>query len=150
MRPPCAAQASHPSPGFGSQRTTNLAKLKKSLENSGDSLRAIVYSAAVLIFVVLLPSVLVRPHLLKTNLLTQEIVSLDDYIDGTVSRPFAYRVLLPQIMRGINAVTPASAAADLDRLGLRIASTGPQNKYPRDVIWLAALQFASLIGYALV
>jgi hypothetical protein len=127
-----------------------LAKLNRSLDNTGNSLRAIVYSAAVLIVVVLLAAVLERAQLLKTNMLTQERVSLDDYIDGTVSRPFAYRVLLPQILRGINAVTPVSAAADLDRLGKRIGWSGPQNKYPRDVIWLAALQFASLIGYAIV
>jgi hypothetical protein len=127
-----------------------FAKLAKSLENTGDPLRAIVYSAAVLIVVVLLAAVLERAQLLETNMLTQERVSLDAYIDGTVSRPFAYRILLPQILRGIDAVTPASAAADLDRLGARIGWTGPQNKYPRDVIWLAVLQFASLIGYALI
>jgi hypothetical protein len=28
--------------------------------------------------------------------------------------------------------------------------SGPENKYTRDIVWLAALQFASLIGYALV
>ena len=127
-----------------------MAKLAKLLDNTGDPLRAIVYSAAVWVVVVLLAAVLERAQLLDTNMLTQERVSLDGYIDGTVARPFAYRVLLPQILRGINAVTPAWAAADLDRLGGRIGWTGPQNKYPRDLIWLAALQFASLIGYALV
>jgi hypothetical protein len=28
--------------------------------------------------------------------------------------------------------------------------TGPQDKYPRAIVWLAGLQFASLLGYALV
>src|SRR5882762_8082703 len=76
-----AAQASHPSPVFGSQRTTNLAKLAKSLDNTGDPLPAIVHSAAVLIVVALLAAVLERAQLLDTNMLTQESVSLDDYID---------------------------------------------------------------------
>jgi hypothetical protein len=53
-------------------------------------------------------------------------------------------------MRGINAVTPAWVASNLDQLGRRIAQSGPENKYPRAIVWLAALQFASLIGYALV
>jgi hypothetical protein len=77
-----------------------LAKLKRSFDNTGDSLRAIVYSAAVLIVVVVLAAVLERAQLLKTNMLTREHVSLDDYIEGTVSRPFAYRVLLPQYCAG--------------------------------------------------
>ena len=127
-----------------------MAKLAKSLDNTGDSLRAIVYSAAVLIVVVLLAAMLERAQLLDTNMLLQERVGLDDYVDGTVPRPFAYRILLPQILRGINAVTPAAAIDQLDRLGARIGRSGPYDIYPRDVVWLAVLQFASLIGYALV
>jgi hypothetical protein len=94
--------------------------------------------------------VLVWGQLRHTNMLTQERVALDSYIDGSVARPFAYRALLPQIMRAINTITPAWAAPKLDQLGRRIAYSNPQDKYPRDIIWLAALQFASLVGYALV
>jgi hypothetical protein len=104
--------------------------------------------AAVLVFLV--ASALVGGQVLRTNMLSQIRVSLDAYIDGDVSRPFAYRVLIPSIMRGINSVTPASVASELDQLGHRIAWSGPENKYPRDIVWLAVLQFASLIGYALV
>jgi hypothetical protein len=102
---------------------------------------------------------LVAGQLLRTNMLTERHVTLDSYIDGTAPRPFAYRALLPAIMRGINAVTPASAQPALDRLGERIAGlgmtrwriqTGPQNKYPRDIFWLGLLQFASIVGYGLV
>ena len=102
---------------------------------------------------------LVAGQLLRTNMLTEGYTALDSYIDGTAPRPFAYRALLPEIMRGINAVTPASAQAALDRLGERIAGfgmtrwkirTGPQNRFPRDIFWLGVLQFASVVGYGLV
>lgn len=114
------------------------------------STRTRLINGVALVVVLLVAAVLVGGQLLRTNMLTQGRVSLDSYIDGEVSRPFAYRVLLPHIMRGINAVTPAWAASNLDRLGGRIAQSGPENKYPRAIVWLAALQFASLIGYALV
>jgi hypothetical protein len=107
-------------------------------------------NAVALVLIVLVAAVLVREQVLHSNMLYEKRVALDSYVDGNVSRPFAYRVLLPQIMRGINAATPASAASILDRLGERLGSSGPQNKYPRDIVWLAALQFASLIGYALI
>lgn len=112
-----------------------------------------------LVFVLLVAAVLVGAQLLRTNMLSEARISLDHYIDGEAPRPFAYRALLPQIMRGINAVTPARAESTLDRLGERIAGfgmtgwkiqSGPENKHPRDIVWLAVLQFASLIGYALV
>jgi hypothetical protein len=102
---------------------------------------------------------LVAGQLLRTNMLTEERTTLDSYIDGTAPRPFAYRALLPAIMRGINGLTPAVAQPALDRLGERIAGfgmtrwkvqTGPQNKYPRDILWLGVLQFASLVGYGVV
>lgn len=111
------------------------------------------------IAVVFLAAILTGGQVLRTNMLSQERTSLDSYIEGDAWRPFAYRTFLPQIMRGINAVTPAPAVAPLDEFGLRIAGygmtgweikSGPENKYPRDIVWLAALQFASLIGYALV
>jgi hypothetical protein len=113
-------------------------------------MRGVLYTATVFVVVVLLAAGLERGQLVHTNMLTQEAVSLDDYIDGTVSRPFAYRVLLPKAMRAINALTPASAAVELDQWGSRIGWSGPQHKYPRDIVWLAVLQFASLIGYAIV
>jgi hypothetical protein len=101
-------------------RTVRCVHIAQRRHHTGDPLRAIVYFAAVL----------ERAQLLDTNMLTQERVSLDDYIDGTVSRPFAYRVLLPQILRGINAVTPASAAADLDRLEDGLAGPGRRTNAP--------------------
>lgn len=109
--------------------------------------------------VVLVAAILTGYQVLGTNMLSQERTWLDSYVDGEAWRPFAYRAFLPQILRGINAVTPTAAEAPFNRLGLRIAGygmtgweikSGPQNKYPRDIVWLAALQFASLIGYALV
>jgi hypothetical protein len=114
------------------------------------STRTQLVNAVALVLIVLVAAVLAREQVLHTNILYEKRVALDSYVDGNVSRPFAYRVLLPQIMRGINAATPTSAASILDRLGERLGSSGPQNKYPRDIVWLAALQFASLIGYALI
>jgi hypothetical protein len=102
---------------------------------------------------------LVAGQMLRTNMLTEEYTALDSYIDGEAPRPFAYRVLLPEIMRGINAVTPASAEPVLDQLGERIAGfgmtrwkvqSGPRNRFPRDIFWLGVLQFASVVGYGLV
>lgn len=109
--------------------------------------------------VLLLAVALDGAQLLRTYMLTEKRVSPDYYIDGQVDRPFAYRALVPCLMRGMNALTPAWMAAHLDHLGKRIAGfgmvgleirTGPENKYPRAIVWLAALQLASLIGYAFV
>lgn len=112
-------------------------------------------------------ALLVGAQVLHTQMLMEERVSLDYYIEGAASKPFAYRVLIPKALQSLDVITPHSMAPVFDRLGERIvalgslsgnfpsavdarARSGPENKYPRAIFWLAALQFAALIGYALV
>jgi hypothetical protein len=111
---------------------------------------------------------LVRFQILNTQMLREKRVSLDNYIDGEAHRPFAFRALIPLTLRAVNAVTPPSEVQVFDRWGLWIASlaplrsdaansdvtadvrSGPKNKYPCAIFWLAVIQFTCLIGYALV
>ena len=50
-------------------------------------------------------------------MLREERVSLDYYIDGEAHRPFAFRVLVPQALRAIDAVTPPPMDQVVDRWG---------------------------------
>ena len=113
-------------------------------------------------------AVLITHHqLINTQMLKEDRVSIDSYVDGTASRPFAYRVLIPKILRAITAVTPPQAANVLDRWGKEITKSrefhgfalfsaesgipsGPENKYPQAIFLLAVLQFACLVGYGLI
>jgi hypothetical protein len=99
-------------------------------------------------------------------MLKESRVSIDSYIDGTVSRPFAYRVLIPQTLRAFIAAAPRPVADVLDHWGQAIRSkvfhgftlasngdpilSGPGSKYPQAIFMLAALHFACLVGYALI
>jgi len=125
-------------------------------------------SHGLIVFALLVTAaLLVRHQILYTNMLQEKAVSLDYYIDGGTLKPFAYRVLIPQTLRAIDAVTPPSMVPVLDRWAQRIAKrgslrgdipqagqniirSGPENRYPRAIFWLAVLQFVCLIGYALV
>jgi hypothetical protein len=94
-------------------------------------------------------------QLFGTNLLYQDTGSLDRYLNGDAYRPFAYRQLIPTLIRGIEAIAPSSLAQSLDRWGLQIealtgVTTGINNQYPGAIFWLALLQAVSLAGYVWV
>jgi hypothetical protein len=94
-------------------------------------------------------------QLFGTNLLSQEFGSLDRYLNGDAYRPFAYRQLIPSLIRGIQAITPISLAQCLDRWGLKLeawtgVATGSSNQYPGAIFWLALLQVVALAGYVWV
>lgn len=94
-------------------------------------------------------------QLFGTNLLYQDVGSLDRYINGDAYRPFAYRQLIPSLIRGFEAITPISLAQSLDRLGRQLevwtgVATGSNNEYPGAIFWLGLLHVLSLAGYVWV
>jgi hypothetical protein len=94
-------------------------------------------------------------QLFGTNLLYQDVGSLDRYLNGDAYRPFSYRQLIPSLARGLEAITPTSLAQSLDRAGRKLevwtgAATGTNDQYPGAIFWLALLQLLSLAGYVWV
>jgi hypothetical protein len=67
-------------------------------------------------------ALLTHHQLIHTQMLKESRVSIDSYIDGTVSRPFAYRVVIPQTLRAFIAATPRPVAEVLDHWGQAIRS----------------------------
>jgi hypothetical protein len=123
------------------------------------STRTKLVSVFALLTVLLVALQLVGTQMFHTPMLHEKRVSLDYYIDGQAARPFAYRILIPELLRGIDAVTPKSVGSALDELAIRITNlstyggpirSGPEHRYPRAIVWLAAIQLACLLGYALV
>jgi len=97
--------------------------------------------------------------ILYNGMLEEPRFSFEDYVDGEAHRPFAYRMLVPALLRGIDAVTPTGLDTRLDEASSAIMTrpadprpitTGPENKYPRMILWLAAFDALCLFGYALI
>lgn len=97
---------------------------------------------------------LVVLQLFRTNMLSEARTSLDLYLDGEAHRPFAYRVLVPTALRGLDNLTPAIISSQLDQIAIRVESAtgtvaGITNEHPRAILWLVPILTLSLIGYLL-
>jgi hypothetical protein len=87
-----------------------------------------------------------------------EKARLPDLVAGTAHRPFVYRALLPMTVRAILAVMPERAEARLDVWAreygplreLLEATPAPDERYPAMYLVAYTLEWASLIGFALV
>ena len=91
-------------------------------------------------------------------MLGEERVSLDNYIEGVAHRPFAYRVLLPALLRISDHVAPTAVKRVSDEIAERTIgvaaeiygntiSAGKNNKYPDAIVYLMIFQFLSLLGF---
>ncbi|MBY0561296.1 hypothetical protein [Hyphomicrobium sp.] len=87
-------------------------------------------------------------------MLSEARTSLDLYLDGEARRPFAYRVLVPTVLRGLDNLTPAIVSSQLDQIAIKVEEAtgvvaGITNEHPRAILWLAPILTLSLIGYLL-
>ncbi|SFV33383.1 hypothetical protein [Hyphomicrobium facile] len=85
-------------------------------------------------------------------MLSEPRVTLDMYLDGEAHRPFAYRVLVPTVIRELDNITPSFVSSQLDQIATKLeASTsvaaGITNKNPRAILWLGLILTVSLVGY---
>jgi len=133
------------------------------METSSASICTTLTKAFCILSVLALALLLVRAQLVRTGMLNDEHAPIDKLIEGTASKPFAYRILVPKTLNAIDAMTPASADQLMDSWGVRVATLGSlrgsapdaatsatQFQYPRAIFWLFLLQLTAVIIYAFV
>jgi hypothetical protein len=114
--------------------------------------RAIVVSVCAFLTLIL-AALLTYYQLQKTEMLVNERVRLDKYLDGSAAKPFIYRVLIPNTVRAAEWLVPEPVAAAVE--------ASPFTKYvlPKDGVTgvrpiyfylFGGILFAILIGYAAV
>jgi len=87
-----------------------------------------------------------------------ERARLTSMVDGTGHRPYVYRCLLPTLVRLVEAATPERAGNAISAAALRFgplcrlldATPAMEERAPLTYLIAYALEFASLIGFALV
>jgi hypothetical protein len=86
----------------------------------------------------------------QTQMLAEDRVRLDRYLDGTVQKPFAFRVLVPQTIRFLEHITPASLEDALKFVGRWIGPPMVPENLPVRYHFLALILVSSLLAYGIV
>ena len=125
-------------------------------------LLAFIFGIPALVLVVALSGLLTFRQMTTTNMLREERVALPLYLDGTVHKPFAHRVLVPLGIRLLSQVLPESVLSSIEHwlapVGMRsLGFLAPERQKqlrlegrPIHYYFLAGLLGSSLLAYTAI